>query len=157
MPPPTRGSITQGFGPTNEPLDGPYQGYAHFNKGIDFGAPEGTPVTATVAGTVVSAGDSGDGWGISVKIRDARGYVHNYGHLQAANVQVGATVAAGANVGKVGNTGKSTGPHLSYDVADKTGTYIDPTRFFSDDGQEAGGGGGGGGGSEGEIPTITTP
>ena len=65
--------VTQGFGPTNEPLDSGWGGYDHFNKGIDFGVPAGTPVRSVVSGTVISAGDSADGWGTSVKIRDANG------------------------------------------------------------------------------------
>lgn len=131
------GSISQGFGPTDEQLDGPYNGYAHFNKGLDFAVAEGTGVAAVVAGTVVSAGDSGDGWGLSVKIRDANGYTHNYGHLSAINVKPGQKVGAGTAVGAVGSTGKSTGPHLSYDVWGSDGKFVDPTPFI---GGDAGGG-----------------
>lgn len=119
--------LTQGFGPTTEPLDGPYGGYPNFNKGYDYGAPMGTDVPALASGTVVSAGDSKDGWGLSVKVRDAQGFIHNYGHLSGINVRPGDTVQAGQLVGAVGNTGLSTGPHLSYDVfrAD-TGEFVDP-------------------------------
>lgn len=121
--------ITQGFGPTDEPLDGPYNGYAHFNKGLDFAVPVGTPIDSPISGTVVSAGDSGDGWGISVKVRDANGFTHNFGHLSAAAVQPGQTISAGTVVGKSGNTGHSTGPHLSYDVSDSSGAFVDPSRW----------------------------
>jgi len=123
------GPITQGYGPTDEPLDSGYQGYAHFNKGLDYGLPTGTPITALVGGTVLSAGDSGDGWGISIKIKDANGYIHNYGHLDSVNVKVGQTINAGDLVALSGNSGNSTGPHLSYDVADPSGNYIDPSGF----------------------------
>ena len=119
--------ITQGFGPTDEKLDGPYKGYRNFNRGYDFGAPLGSPVPATQAGTVISAGDNKDGWGLSVKVRDPNGFVHNYGHLNAVNVKPGDTIERGQLVGASGNTGRGTGPHLSYDVyqAD-TGEFVDP-------------------------------
>jgi hypothetical protein len=123
--------ITQGFGPTSEPLDSGYGGYAHFNKGIDFGVPLGTPIRSIISGTVISAGDSGDGWGTSVKIQDAQGNTHNFGHLSAAQVQPGQTILAGQLVGTSGSTGASTGPHLSYDVWDVTGNYFDPSAFIS--------------------------
>jgi len=123
--------ITQGFGPTSEQLDGGYAGYAHFNKGIDFAAPMGTPVRSVVSGTVVSAGDSGDGWGTSVKIRDAYGNTHNLGHLSTAQVQPGQTILAGQLVGASGSTGKSTGPHVSYDVWDPAGNFFDPYQFIA--------------------------
>lgn len=119
------GTITAVFGPTNEPLDS-----GGFNKGLDIGVPVGTAVSAVVGGTVVAAGDQGDGWGISIKIRDANGNIHNYGHLSAANVQVGQTVSAGAVIAASGNTGASTGPHLSYDVLGPNGQFIDPSPFL---------------------------
>lgn len=130
MPAPVSGPITQGFGPTDEPLDGPYNGAPHFNKGYDYGVPSGTTARATVGGTVIAVGDQGDGWGVSTKIRDAQGNVHNYGHLSSnAGLEVGQQVAAGDAAGVTGNTGHSTGPHLSYDVMDKDGRFIDPTPF----------------------------
>src|SRR3990167_9557627 len=104
--------LTQGFGPTNEPLDSGYGGYANYNKGHDYGVPLLTPITAIVGGTVVSVGDIGDGWGVRVWVRDAQGYIHNFGHLDSANVQAGQTVAPGPVVGLSGNSGKSTGPHI---------------------------------------------
>jgi hypothetical protein len=123
--------ITQGFGPTGEQLDGGYAGYAHFNKGIDFGVPLGTPIRSIISGTVISAGDSGDGWGTSVKIQDAQGNTHNFGHLSAAQVSPGQTILAGQLVGVSGSTGKSTGPHLSYDVWDASGNFFDPSQYIS--------------------------
>lgn len=123
--------MTQGFGPTGEPLDSGYAGHANFNKGYDYGMPVGTSVDVAVPGTVVAAGDQGDGWGISVKVRDADGYIHNYGHLSAVNVQPGQQVGAGAVIGASGNTGKSTGPHLSYDVLSPDGQYVDPKQWLS--------------------------
>jgi hypothetical protein len=123
--------VTQGFGPTNEPLDSGWGGYANFNKGIDFGVPLGTPIRSIISGTVISAGDSADGWGTSVKIKDAQGNTHNFGHLSAAQVQPGQTILAGQLIGVSGNTGASTGPHLSYDVWDANGAYFDPSAFIA--------------------------
>ena len=122
--------ITQGFGPTTEKSDSSYGGYANFNKGLDYGVPPGTSIGAIVGGTVISVGDTGDGWGIRVWIRDAQGNVHNYGHLNSASAKVGQTVTPGTDIGMSGNTGKSTGPHLSYDVwKEATGEYFDPSGF----------------------------
>lgn len=129
--------ITQGFGPTDEPLDGGYNGAAHFNKGLDYGIPVGTAIDAATGGTVIAAGDQNDGWGISVKVRDANGYIHNYGHLSATSVQAGDVIKPGALVGKSGDTGKSTGPHLSYDVLSPNKEYIDPAKFVSGGGYDA--------------------
>jgi hypothetical protein len=123
--------VTQGFGPTSEPLDSGWGGYAHFNKGIDFGVPANTPVRSVVSGTVISAGDSGDGWGTSVKIKDAQGNTHNLGHLNGVQVSPGQTVLAGQLVGISGSTGASTGPHVSYDVWDSAGNYFDPSEFIA--------------------------
>lgn len=128
--------ITQGFGPTDEPLDAGYDGHPHFNKGYDYGIPVGTPIDATTGGEVISVGDSGDGWGISVKVRDDNGFTHNYGHLDSTAVNVGDRIGAGILVGKSGNTGKSTGPHLSYDVWDKDGRFVDPKRWIDGGGYD---------------------
>jgi len=123
--PVTSGRITAVFGPTDEPLDS-----GGVNKGVDFGVPVGTGVNAVVGGTVIAVGDQKDGWGISVKVRDANGNVHNYGHLSTANVKVGDTIQPGNTIAKSGNTGASTGPHLSYDVLGSGGQYIDPSSFL---------------------------
>ena len=136
---PAAGFISQGFGPTDEPLDGPatYQGvsYPHFNRGIDIGCPVGTPVYATTAGRVVWAGwrnargeavDDGTGWGLTVWVEGADGATHNYGHLSALAVGAGESVTAGALLGQSGNSGASTGPHLSYDVFRLTSAGLEP-------------------------------
>ncbi len=122
--------VEQGFGPTDEPLDSPYGGYAHFNKGYDYAIPVGTPITANVPGKVISVGDVGDGWGVRVWVQAPDGTIHNYGHLNAANVRVGQDIQLGMTLGVSGNTGKSRGPHLSYDVWNSNGVYIDPSRYL---------------------------
>ena len=135
--------VTQGFGPTDEPLDGAYGGYANFNKGIDYGVPPGTPIKIKVGGKVIAAGSGTDGWGIRVQIQAPDGTIHNYGHLSGVNVKVGDTVGAGSVVGASGNTGLSTGPHLSYDVWKPDGTFINPTPYVS-------------GGAGGDVRTTST-
>ncbi|GIW17446.1 MAG: hypothetical protein KatS3mg064_0603 [Tepidiforma sp.] len=122
-------TITQYYGPTDEKLDGAAFGYAHFNRGVDFAAKEGTPVQNVAPGTVIWVGDAGDGWGYSVKVMLDDGRIVSYGHLQdqSSSLQIGQKVTPGTFIGKVGNTGKSTGPHLSFDVYDKNGTPLDPS------------------------------
>lgn len=135
---------SQGFGPTTEVLDGPYQGYAHFNKGIDFAASAGDTVESNIDGEVIAVGNQNDGWGYSVKVRDAQGNIHNYGHLDPKiPVQVGQKVSRGVVIGLVGakHEGEaSTGSHLSYDVRDAKGTFFDPESFITGgDANSAGG------------------
>lgn len=146
--------LTQGFGPTDEVRDGSYtdpetgEYYPHFNKGYDFGLPEGTPIDAAAGGVVVSANRAGDGWGVSVKIRDAEGNIHNYGHLKGINVAQGQTVKPGDIIGFSGNTADplpdgtvtSTGPHLSYDVwKESSGKFFEPKKFVAGGGDAGGG------------------
>ena len=139
MPYPVQGPVTQYFG---EDESGLGLGLTGGNKGWDFGVPEGTPVSAVASGVVISAGPSSDGWGISVKIQDAEGYIHNYGHLSGVNVSVGDQIAPGTIVGASGNTGISTGEHLSYDVLMPDGnTAVDPARWLEGEGMATTAGG----------------
>jgi murein DD-endopeptidase MepM/ murein hydrolase activator NlpD len=139
-------TLTQGFGPTDEQLDSSYtdeNGVTHpnFNLGYDYGIPENTPIDAATGGTVIAVDRMGSkSWGTAVKIRDAEGNIHNYGHLNEANVKPGDVVSAGDIIALSGNTGASTGPHLSYDVKKPDGFYFEPTKFVSGAGGDAGGG-----------------
>ena len=133
-------NVTQGYGPTDEPLDGAYNGAAHFNKGIDYGVPTGTAIDSNVAGKVVAVSNDpnhSSGWGKFVWVQAADGTIHQWGHMDSVNVKVGDSVAQGQVVGTSGDTGKSTGPHVSYDVQ-KDGQYIDPSPWVG--GQAASGG-----------------
>lgn len=123
--------ITQGFGPTDEPLDSAYGGYPHFNKGFDFATPLGTQVRPVVPGTVISVGDKGDGWGLRVWVQDANGDIHSYGHLSSIGVKEGQRVSSSTVLGQSGSSGKSTGPHLSYDVFGSDGQFKDPSEYLS--------------------------
>lgn len=92
-----------------------------FHHGIDFGAPEGTEIPTPVGGTVKmvqSPGESG-GFGNLAVIEDSNGMDHHFGHMQGMSpLRVGQKVKPGDIVGRLGNTGQSTGPHLHYEVRD---------------------------------------
>jgi peptidoglycan hydrolase-like protein with peptidoglycan-binding domain len=95
-----------GFGPRGN----------RFHTGLDFPAATGTPVAAAASGRVVSAGDLGDGYGISVRIAHGNGVDTLYAHLSKASVSAGARVKTGQVVGAVGSTGHAHGSHLHFEV-----------------------------------------
>lgn len=99
-----------------------------FHSGMDFSANIGTPVYATGDGRVVKAGWE-SGYGKLIKIDHGFGYVTWYAHLNDYNVRVGQKVVRGEVIGKVGNTGKSTGPHLHYEVHVK-GKVVNPINYY---------------------------
>ncbi len=115
--------LTSGYGYR---LD-PFLGRPALHSGIDMRAETGTPARATASGVIVSAGPSG-GYGNLVEIDHGNGLSTRYGHLSAILVQEGQRVQAGDAIGRVGSTGRSTGPHLHYEVRiDDEAT--DPSRF----------------------------
>lgn len=85
------------------------------HEGLDFVAPVGTPILATAAGEVIQARFNG-AYGNMVEVAHADGFVTRYAHLQTMLVQPGQTVRAGERLGLLGNSGRSTGPHLHYEV-----------------------------------------
>jgi murein DD-endopeptidase MepM/ murein hydrolase activator NlpD len=102
--------ITSRFGWRTHPLTG----NRRFHSGLDIGAPSGSPVVATGAGTVISAGWNG-GYGKAVIIQHSDTQQTLYGHLSEVSVQAGQTIAQGTVLGLVGSTGNSTGPHLHFE------------------------------------------
>lgn len=116
---------TSGFGYRKDP----FLGTLALHPGIDFRGTIGEPARATGAGTVVSAGPSG-GYGNMVEIDHGDGITTRYGHLSAILVHEGQHVETGEIIGKVGNTGRSTGPHLHYEVREN-GVAIDPSGFLN--------------------------
>lgn len=93
----------------------PFNGRVAMHSGTDFKAPTGTPVLATGDGKVVKAGRNG-GYGKVVVIQHKNGMTTRYAHLSRILVKVGQRVRTGTKIGKVGSTGRSTGPHLHYEV-----------------------------------------
>jgi len=120
--------IASGFGYRIDPI---YK-TTKMHAGIDFTAPQGTPIYATADGTVAISGNKGNGYGNHVVIRHGYGYETLYGHMVRVKVNAGQAVKRGEVIGWVGSTGKSTGPHCHYEVH-KNGNKIDPIYFFYND------------------------
>jgi murein DD-endopeptidase MepM/ murein hydrolase activator NlpD len=117
-------AITSRFGTR---LD-PFLRRPALHTGVDFRAPKGYPVHSTAAGTVVTAEYSG-GYGKMVEIDHGNGVSTRYGHLSRISVKAGDTVGKGVIVGRAGSTGRSTGPHVHYEVR-IDGEPIDPMRYI---------------------------
>mgnify|MGYP001324470382 CR=1 FL=1 len=120
--------IASGFGYRIDPV---YK-TTKFHSGLDFSAPQGTPIYATANGTITTAGNTGNGYGNHVIINHGYGYETLYGHMVRVKVRNGQQVKRGEVIGWVGSTGKSTGPHCHYEVH-KYGEKIDPIYFFYND------------------------
>jgi murein DD-endopeptidase MepM/ murein hydrolase activator NlpD len=123
---PIRGEIdlSSGFGYRLDPFTrGPAM-----HTGLDFRAEYGAPARAAGAGRVVVADFSG-AYGNMVEIEHAQGVTSRYAHLSAVGVTVGQEIKAGAVLGRIGSTGRSTGPHLHYEVRLR-GEAVDPNRFL---------------------------
>ncbi len=99
------------------------------HRGIDFAAPTGTAILAARGGTVTFSGYSG-GYGLLVIIRHNDEYTTYYGHMHKSYVKVGQKVAMGQTIGEVGSTGRSTGPHLHFEIR-KYGSPVDPRWYVS--------------------------
>ena len=99
-----------------------------FHSGMDFSANIGTPVYATGDGRVIKVGWE-SGYGKLIKVDHGFGYVTWYAHLNNYKVRVGQRVVRGEVIGEVGNTGKSTGPHLHYEVHLK-GKVVNPVNYY---------------------------
>lgn len=112
--------VTSGFGMRKHPI----QGYSKMHKGIDFGAPTGTPIYAAGDG-VVSRANWFSGYGKYVSIKHNNTYTTAYGHMSQILVKPGQRVKQGQVIGRVGSTGNSTGPHLHFEVL-KGGQHVNP-------------------------------
>lgn len=99
------------------------------HRGMDFAAPRGTAVYATGDGIVTRADDNSAGYGNHVRIDHGYGYESLYGHLYKSSVKRGQKVKRGDLIGFVGSTGRSTGPHLHYEII-KDGERINPINFY---------------------------
>ncbi|AZO12672.1 MULTISPECIES: M23 family metallopeptidase [unclassified Mesorhizobium] len=117
-------NVTSPFGVRTDPI----LGTAALHTGMDFRAPIGMPAKVTAAGTVTKAGWAG-GYGRMVEVDHGNGFSTRYGHLSEIDVTVGQKLAAGDEIGKTGSSGRSTGPHLHYEVR-HNGEAVDPLRFL---------------------------
>jgi murein DD-endopeptidase MepM/ murein hydrolase activator NlpD len=120
--------IASGFGSRIDPV---YK-VSKFHEGLDFTAPQGTPIYATADGRIKDARYDGGGFGNHVVINHGYGYETLYGHMVRIKARAGQSVKRGEIIGWVGNTGKSTGPHCHYEVH-KNGNPVDPVYFFYND------------------------
>ena len=120
-------TVASGYGYRNDPI----YGTTKFHEGLDFAAQIGTPVFATADGVVEEAGWKG-GYGQCIDLSHGYNYITRYGHLSEILVEPGKTVKRGEMIGKVGSTGKSTGPHLHYEVRFKDEAQNPVNYYFMD-------------------------
>lgn len=121
--------IASGFGYRIHPI---YK-VRKLHTGLDFSAPVGTPIYATGDGTItVARSRNGSGYGRYVQIDHGFGYETLYGHMSRVSVRRGQQVKRGDIIGYVGNSGRSTAPHLHYEVI-RNGSKINPINFFYND------------------------
>jgi murein DD-endopeptidase MepM/ murein hydrolase activator NlpD len=124
FPVPRQSEITSSFGARADPFF--HQLALH--SGVDFRGQPGELVRATAAGRVTAASYQG-GYGLMVEINHGKGFVTRYGHLSAIEANTGDIVQPGEVVGRIGTTGRSTGPHLHYEVR-IAGEATDPMRYL---------------------------
>ncbi|HLB05551.1 MAG TPA: M23 family metallopeptidase [Thermodesulfobacteriota bacterium] len=122
---PVRGYISSGFGDRESPFDSGNE----FHEGIDISAPSGSTVAAAAEGVVTFAARNND-LGNAVTIDHGYGIVSRYGHMSEISVHIGQKVRAGERIGAVGSTGRSTGPHLHYEVA-VNGYKVNPIKYLN--------------------------
>lgn len=120
---PVEGKITSGFGEREET-----EIISAFHQGIDIGASSGTAIHAAMEGTVVAASYAGD-YGNHIKIQNGE-VLNVYAHCSEIDVKVGDYVVQGQEIGKVGATGKVTGPHLHFEFR-RDGRYVNPEMIMS--------------------------
>ncbi|MCK5818628.1 MAG: M23 family metallopeptidase [Psychromonas sp.] len=107
----------------------PFTGMPRMHKGVDLAGPIGTDIHATSAGVVVWAGKRG-GFGNMVEITDGGGNMTRYGHARTIDVSVGDVVSKGQIIAQMGSTGRSTGPHVHYEVL-KNGIQVNPDVYLN--------------------------
>jgi murein DD-endopeptidase MepM/ murein hydrolase activator NlpD len=115
------------------PVPGPVTQWYNPHPGIDIAPPYGTPIGAAHSGVVTFVGWD-DGYGMHVEVSQADGYMTTYSHMSAWTVKVGQLVVAGQQLGNVGSTGWSTGPHLHFEVHMPNGQRMDPSVWLFEHG-----------------------
>lgn len=124
-PPVAGNASTSSFG---NRLD-PFTKRKAFHSGVDFPAPKGTPIFASAGGRVIFA-DYRRHYGNTVEILHGAGLVSRYAHASKLNVRVGQVVMPGEEIARVGSTGRSTGPHLHFEIL-KDGRFVDPSIYLA--------------------------
>lgn len=119
-----QGFISSYFGSRQDP----FTGHGAFHKGLDFASRAGEDVVAVAAGIVTWSGERA-GYGNLVEINHGGGYVTRYGHNRRNLVTVGETVKRGDTIAQIGSTGRSTGPHVHFEVL-RNGRQVDPLTFI---------------------------
>ena len=122
--PVTGGFISSYFGEREDP----FSGHEAYHKGVDFAGSAGSNVMAVAAGVITWAGQR-TGYGNLVEINHGDGYVTRYAHNEKTLVSVGQTVKRGESVALMGSTGRSTGPHVHFEVL-RNGRQVDPLSFI---------------------------
>ena len=115
--------VSSDFGPRVHPL----LGDVRFHKGVDLALPPGSPIKAAADGTVIFSGDKG-GYGKTVMLKHEDGYSTLYAHNQENKVQVGDKVSKGQVIGFTGNSGRTTGPHMHFELH-RNGEAVDPKKY----------------------------
>ena len=110
----------------------PFYKVTKFHNGIDFSGPEGIGIYASGDGTVIKVERNKSGYGNNIVIDHGYGYKTRYAHLKDIKVKKGSKVKRGQEIGTMGNTGKSTAPHLHYEVL-KNDKAVNPINFFFND------------------------
>ena len=122
--PVANGFISSYFGERADPFDG----LEAFHKGVDFAGTPGSPVTAVAAGVVTWAGER-TGYGKLIEINHGDGFTTRYGHDERTLVTVGQTVKRGERIALMGSTGRSTGPHVHFEVL-RNGRQVNPLSYI---------------------------
>jgi len=122
---PLAGRLTSNYGVRIDPVDGSHKHHA----GLDLAAPKGDPIHAAEDGVVVFSGIKG-GYGNTVMVKHDNTYTSLYGHASELKVKEGQKVQKGDVIALVGSTGKSTGPHLHFEIR-KEGKAVDPKKIIS--------------------------
>lgn len=117
---PTKGVFSSGYG----------WRWGRMHKGIDIANNVGTPITAARSGQVISAGWNDGGYGYLVELRHADGTISRYAHNSSILVRPGATVAKGSVISLMGSTGRSTGPHLHFEIVPPGRGAVNPLQFL---------------------------
>jgi murein DD-endopeptidase MepM/ murein hydrolase activator NlpD len=119
-----KGWISSYYGMRNDP----FTGKRTMHKGMDFAGKAGSDVVAVAAGVVTWSGKR-YGYGELIEVNHGKGYITRYGHNKEVLVEVGDRVKQGQVIAKMGSTGRSTGPHVHFEVV-RNGKTIDPTRYI---------------------------